>query len=153
MNFRHAYQKLIRSFPGGWQAMAAALGLSSQDALENRVYERRGQEITVHMAMMMQKLSGSCHFAEEVARQSGGVFIKLPSATSSDKVELLEKINVMHANVGGFSHLLNESTRDGEIDSEEREKLAHKVSEMHVAIIEAMNVATLVYCRRPDTHS
>ena len=33
---------MIRAFPVGWDAMAGALGMS-RDALENRIYERKGQ--------------------------------------------------------------------------------------------------------------
>ena len=46
---RPAYQKMITAYPGGWSAMAGAMGWSLA-GLENRVYERKNQQMTVHDA-------------------------------------------------------------------------------------------------------
>ena len=55
---RKAYLSMIRAFPGGWDAMAGALGMS-RDALENRIYERKGQSVLVETALQMQQFSSS----------------------------------------------------------------------------------------------
>jgi hypothetical protein len=56
---------MIATYPGGWAAMAAALGMT-KDALENCVYERKGQQINVHTAMQLQAFSQTEFFAEAV---------------------------------------------------------------------------------------
>lgn len=47
---RASYQSMCRSVNGGWSAMAASVSLS-KDGLENRIYERKGQSVDVHLAM------------------------------------------------------------------------------------------------------
>lgn len=63
MNIRKAYLAMIKEYPGGWDAMSAALGMT-RDALENRIYERKGQSVLVETALQMQIFSASSHFAD-----------------------------------------------------------------------------------------
>lgn len=67
--------------------MAAALGIT-KDSLENRVYERKGQAVSLHEAMQMQTFHGSTLFAEAVAMDSGGVFVRMPDAERVDNEEI-----------------------------------------------------------------
>ena len=62
---RSTYVAMCRSFPGGTAAMAAAMGYTV-DALRNRIYEKKGQSISVEDALLMQEFSGTKHFANEV---------------------------------------------------------------------------------------
>ena len=49
---RSVYIRMCRAFPGGTEAMAASMGLTI-DALKNRIYERKGQRVSVEEAMLM----------------------------------------------------------------------------------------------------
>ncbi|MDC7699566.1 YmfL family putative regulatory protein [Vogesella indigofera] len=119
---RTSYQQMCRAMPGGWAAMAAALGLS-KDGLENRVYERKGQEITVHQAMQMQAMSGTSLFAEAVAADSGGVFIPLSQVDGVDDEEIQALYMALVEEVGKLAREWREATRDGEVCKKERARL------------------------------
>ena len=67
----HALREMAKS-PNGGYATSASLA-----ALENRLYEVKGQQISIEQAMLLQKMTERCDFAEAVAMQSGGVFVPL----------------------------------------------------------------------------
>ena len=146
---RSCYLSMIRAMPGGWPAMSAALGFPSVSALENRIYERSGQTVSVHQAEQMQALSGTTAFAEEQARLAGGTFMKLPEVEQLDNDELLDKFNELYAHLGELSTEFREYSRDDEIDAKERKKLDRKSREIHQALSELMAVMFAVYC--PDS--
>lgn len=143
---RTSYQQMCRTMPGGWAAMAAALGLS-KDGMENRVYERKGQSIDVHTAMQMQAMSGTTLFAEAVAADSGGVFIPLPHVDGVDDEEIQALYMELVDEVGRLAREWREATRDGEVSPKERKRL----DEVRVAICTKatqMNALTFkVFCR------
>lgn len=119
---RSSYQQMCKAMAGGWAAMAASLGLS-KDGLENRVYERKGQEVTVHQAMQMQAMSGTTLFAEAVAADSGGVFIPLPNVDGVDDEEIQTLYMALVEEVGKLAREWREATRDGEVCKKERARL------------------------------
>lgn len=119
---RTSYQQMCRAMQGGWAAMAAALGLS-KDGLENRVYERKGQEVTVHQAMQMQAMSGTTLFAEAVAADAGGVFILLPQVDGVDDEQIQGLYMELVDEVGRLAREWRAATRDGEVDKKERARL------------------------------
>ena len=73
----HAVREMAKSVSGGHAAVAAVLGYT-KPALENRLYEVKGQRIGIDEAMLIQRISGRTDFAEAVASESGGVFVALP---------------------------------------------------------------------------
>ncbi|MDN0081634.1 YmfL family putative regulatory protein [Crenobacter sp. SG2305] len=119
---RIAYQKMIRAMQGGWAAMAGAMGMT-KDALENRVYERKGQRMYVDDAMLMQSLSGTTYFAEGIAAESGGMFIELPDIELIDRGEIQTLYMELVDEVGKLAREWREATRDGKIDKKERARL------------------------------
>ncbi len=144
---RKAYLALIKAYQGGWDAMAAALGLSRM-ALENRIYERKGQTVTVEIALAMQSFSGTTLFAEEVARESGGVFIAIPEFNGVSDIELLDAYTAMVQAEGKFAEDFRAAIRDGIIIPEEfallkkdmQQKQAHEMELL--ARIESMVVVS-----------
>ena len=77
---------MIKVFPRGWDAIAAALEMT-RNALENRIYETKRQTMSAETALVLQKMTGSTLFAEAVASLSGGAFVKLlkmPSQLRAD---------------------------------------------------------------------
>lgn len=119
---RSAYQQMCRAMPGGWATMAASLGMTP-DALENRVYERRGQEITVHQARQMQANSGTTLFAEAIAADAGGVFVLMPTADQQCAEEIMQVYMRLVDEVGQLARDWSESTADGVLDKREIERL------------------------------
>lgn len=149
MNLRQAYLGMIKNFPGGWDAMCGALGMS-RDALQNRIYENRGQSVSVETALQMQVFAGTTHFAEAVAAISGGVFVQIPQAGAVGNDELLSRFNALHAKIGLLSQKFSEYTGDDNIDKRERIDLSAIGDDIHRATQELLAVTFKVYCRAPD---
>lgn len=146
MEIRKAYLAMIKEYPGGWDAMSAALGMT-RDALENRIYERKGQSVLVETALQMQRFSNSTHFAEAVAQVSGGVFMKLPEQGEHDREELLAKFNELYAELGDLSVKFKVSVEDGEIDKRERADLTDVGQHIHRTVEELLTLTFQIYCR------
>lgn len=146
---RSAYQKMITSYPGGWVAMAAAMGWSLS-SLENRVYERKNQQMAVHDALQMQEFSGSTAFAEAVAERSGGTFVKLPEVKAVSNEDLLKKFQQLHAHLGALSLEHLKSTEDGQIDRKERARLDAIEKDVHRTLAELMAITYMIYYPEED---
>lgn len=146
MASREDYLKMIRAFPGGWDAISAACGMS-RVALENRVYERKGQTITVELAELMQSFSGTTHFAEGVARDAGGVFLKLPEIGDIGNEELLSEFNLLYAELGELSAKFREYVADNEITRTERADLDAEAQKIHRTVEELLALTYRVYCK------
>jgi len=125
---------MIKAFPGGWDAMAGALGMS-RDALENRIYERKGQGLLVETARQMQKFSNTTHFAEAIATDSGGVFLRLPEA-DDDNEEMWVKAQNLQIELGRFFGDVQAAVADGVIDARERKLLADDEARIHRVVAE-----------------
>lgn len=123
---------MIRAFPGGWDAMCAALGMS-RDALENRIYERKGQGLRVETALQIQEFSGTVHFAEAMASEAGGVFLKLPPALAGDD-EVLDEFLALVAEEGRFAQILSDARRDGVIEPGEFSLLQADAQKIHALL-------------------
>lgn len=146
MEIKKAFLSMIKAFPGGWDAMSAALGMS-KDALENRIYERKGQSVLVETALQMQSFSSTTHFAEAVAQVSGGVFMKLPEHGDHDREELLSKFNELYGELGELSIKFKASVEDGEIDKRERADLSDVGQHIHRTVEELLTLTFQIYCR------
>jgi len=141
-----------------YQGMTKVLGLPdtsalmemTETALDNRIYERKGQEFTVRQALRMQAVSNTTLFAEQIAKESGGVFVKLPSVEHIDNDLLLTKFAELSAEVGELSREFADFTKDGEIDPKERAKMEITGQAIHRKTEEMMAVMFRIYCRHPD---
>jgi len=126
--------------------MAAALGMT-RDALENRIYERKGQSVLTETDMQMQKFSGTTFFAQAVAAESGGTFLKLPDIGPISNDSILAKMNELHIELGEWSQKFAKATADGEIDKRERADLSAVIDEIHRTLDEMRALTFRVYCR------
>lgn len=149
MEIRKSYLAMIKEFGGGSDAMAAALAMSKA-ALHNRIYEIKGQGILVDTAMQMQSLSRSTFFAEAIATESGGVFVKLPDAGDVDREALLLKFNDLYTHLGDLSAKFKASISDDEIDKKERKALQSVGQEIHKTIEELLALTFVVYCQHDE---
>lgn len=127
--------------------MAGAMGMS-RSALENRIYERKGQALLVEHVIQMQHFSGTTLFAEEVAKDAGGFFMKMPEINDVDREDLLLKFNELYAELGELSTTFNASISDDEIDHEERDALTKTGSNIHRALEEMLALTFQIYCRQ-----
>jgi hypothetical protein len=143
---RKDYLDMIRAFPGGWDAMAAACGLSRQ-SLENRIYERKGQVVSVELAELMQSFSGTTHFAEGVARDAGGVFMRLPEVGEVGNDELLSEFNLLYAELGNLSGKFRAYVEDDQISNAERADLDAEAQKIHRTLEKLLALTYRVYCK------
>jgi len=132
VSIRLAYLAMIRAFPGGWDAMCAALGMS-RDALENRIYERKGQGLRVDTALQMQAFSGVADFAQAVAFEAGGVFLRLPSVLPGED-EVLDEFLALVSQNGRLAQILSDARRDGVIEPGEFEVLEREAQKVHALL-------------------
>ena len=146
---RSTYVAMCRSFPGGTAAMAAAMGYTV-DALRNRIYEKKGQSISVEDALLMQEFSGTKHFANEVARCSGGVFLEIPSEGIRTRTELLTEFNRLTTELGQLAQQYEAAVRDGEIDEQERDSLEARADRIHKQVERILAVSFAIYCREKN---
>lgn len=148
MEIRKSYLGMIKAMPGGWDAMAAALGLSRM-ALENRIYERKGQSVLVETALAMQHFSGTSLFADAIAQEAGGVFVALPAAGEVGNEELLTEFNRLYEELGELSKKFMASAADNNIDRGERAQLEQAAQKIHQTLQALLALMFGVYCR-PD---
>lgn len=148
MEIRKSYLRMIKAFPGGWDSIGGALGMT-RDALENRIYERKGQGVLVDLAMMLQSFSGTTHFAEAVAVKSGGSFVKNPTDLDLTNVPLSKKFRELNIRLGDFCARYDEATADEEIDAKERRDLEEIAAGIQRCVAELLALSFRVYCR-PD---
>lgn len=142
---KKAYVSMIKAFPGGWDAIAAAMG-TSRNRLENRVYEAKRMTMPVDMALALQKLTGTTLFAEAVAASSGGAFVKLPADLSDGNEVLAKKFRDIYVRLGTFAAHFEEATADEVIDARERACLDADMDGLHRALSELMALTIRVYC-------
>lgn len=148
---KDAYIRMIKQFPGGWEGMAGALKMPSKAALENRVYERQGQSVLVKTALEMQALSRTTAFAEAVAKEAHGVFLRLPEINNVvGREDLLQKFNTLYAELGRLSSTFRDATLDDEVDAKERANLANVGQVIHRTVEELLRLTFLIYCRSSD---
>ncbi len=145
MKIKKSYLGMIKAFPGGWDAIAAAVGMS-RNGLENRVYERKGQGVTVDTALQLQAFSGTTLFAEAVAASSGGAFVKLPEDICDGNEALAKKFRDIYVRLGVFASHFEEATADEVIDPRERACLDADIDGLQRGLSELMALTIRVYC-------
>lgn len=144
MEFREAHVRMIKAFPGGWDAMAGALGMS-RASLQNRLYECKGQGLLGETSMQMQAFSGTTLYAEAVATASGGTFVLLPDVGECGNDAVLRKFQELYADLGTFSAHFAEATADDVIDANEKKLLADDGARLHRVIAQLQALAWKVY--------
>lgn len=115
-----AIRAMAQSPNGGYAVTAAMLGMT-QAALENRLYEVKGQKISISEAMLMQRMTERTDFAEAVAAESGGVFVCLPELSANELCgkDITESFLAAYAELGGYTQQWQNITADGSVCSTE----------------------------------
>ena len=124
-----AIRDMAKSVVGGHATMATMLSLNSKTALENRIYQVRGQSISIDEAMLMQRFTERTDFAQAVAHESGGVFIPLPpiDAAALTGEDITDNFMAAYVELGEFTRQWRNATHDGKVCSAESTALWQKV--------------------------
>ena len=147
ISIKNAIKAMCQSVAGGYATMASMLGIT-KSALENRIYEVKGQRVSIEEAMMMQRLTGSTAFAEAVAHESGGVFVALPEAEYAEEDIQAAFMSLSEA-VGQFVTEWRDAVDDGELTPNEARRL--EAVESRICSQAATIVAlTKKYCARAE---
>lgn len=145
VNLRQGYQAMCRAFPGGLEAMAAALGMSAA-SLQNRIYEVKGQVLHTEHALAMQALSGRTDFAEAISRMTGGMFVQLPGLEDEfDNQELLTKFTLILDQLGVLARTHAQAIADGVVDDHEKAELERIAHDAHRHIQELLQLTFRIY--------
>lgn len=145
MGIKQAQLDMIGEFPGGWDAIAAALGFTSRMALENRIYERKGQSLSTHDSLQMQEFTSTTHFAEAIAELSGGYFTKLPDLDLAHASDIPELFVGLAATFGKLAATHINSTEDGEIDDKEKAELTKIAQDLHGQVDALLKLSLHIY--------
>ena len=118
-----AILNMVNEFQGGRAAIAAML-VVEPTRFKNQLHEQKGMRISTETALTIQEFTGRTDFAEAVAHQSGGVFIKLPAA-HNDLVDADINEQLMQAtkNLGLFINEFLLSTEDEVLDPIEERRM------------------------------
>jgi len=146
---RSVYVAMIKATPGSWEVMAAALGMTRQ-ALENRIYERKGQTVSVDLAQQMQVVSGTTLWAEAVAMQAGGCFVQMPKCGTVCNEDLRGKFNGLYVEIGHLCETFEDAVKNDDINKGERHKLEVLGQNINRKTIELLALAFEVFCKHPD---
>lgn len=142
---RTAIQKAIKSYNGGWEAMASALGLPSVSALENRVYEKKGQELTFHQILMIEALSNTKFITEAMAARHNSVVIELPEG-DKDNIDLFVIQSELQSAVTGVCKTVADSVSDdGIIDQHEENIINNNKTKVHKAVEKFTHTAFMIF--------
>lgn len=149
MSIRKAIIEDVDAFVGGRAALATALGMASVNAFNNRLYELKGQKFDFDTPLIIQQLSGTTHYAQAVAAESGCVLVKLPHVEVNDRQDLLSKFVETIAKIGELSSDFNKFTGKGELTEAECEVLRADGQKVHREIEELLGLAMHLYRRQP----
>lgn len=150
MGIRNAVLQIIGSVSGTWAVSAAYLGMS-EAALRSRVYENKGWQLSTRDALSLQQMSGTTHFAEAIAIESGGTFVKLPGMDEIENDSIQALFNQNYAELGALFSTFTAAIGDGEIDDAERALLQAKGEQLHRKTETLLALIFSVYCRHNKT--
>lgn len=144
MELRQAKLQMIDAVTGGWDVAAAFLGMST-NALRNRIYEVKDQKLSDEKSLALQALSETSHYADAIARASGGVFVRLPDIECENE-DLMRKFNELYVYLGNFSRDFDGAlSNDGVIDKQEEAILDRDVKQLQKAVAELFALMVRVY--------
>ncbi|QIA76151.1 YmfL family putative regulatory protein [Rodentibacter caecimuris] len=114
--------EMIEKCAGGKSAVASFLGLN-ETQLNNRLYQTKGQRFTNEELLAIQQEYGLTDFTDEICRLSGGRFVPNVSADELDNAEI-STLQFHELSARGVLYTaLEKSLQDGEITSDEEDKI------------------------------
>ena len=131
MEMKKVIIEMIDRIPGGRSAVAGFLGFSEAE-MNNRLYHTKGQHFKNEELIALQLEYGCTDFIDELCRTAGGRFVPDVAEDELDKVELANlQLHELSAR-GLLFALLEKALEDGEVTSQEEDKIRQALSK-HLA--------------------
>ena len=127
MEMKKVIIEMIDRIPGGRSAVAGFLGFSEAE-MNNRLYHTKGQHFKNEELIALQLEYGCTDFIDELCRLAGGRFVPDVAEDELDKVELANlQLHELSAR-GLLFALLEKALEDGEVTSQEEDKIRQALS-------------------------
>lgn len=136
--------EMIEQIPGGKSAVAGFLGFTESE-LNNRLYQTKGQRFKNEELIAIQQEYGCTQFIDELCRLAGGHFVPDVAEDELDKVELANlQLHELSAR-GLLFAVLEKALEDGEITSQEEDKIRQALSKHLSATQHSVELAISLY--------
>lgn len=136
MGMKKIIIQMIDKVSGGKAAVAGFLGMT-ESALNNRLYQTKGQRFTCEELIAVQQAFALTDYTDEVCRLSGGVFVPVPNMDELDSVEL-SSLQIKEAAARGLLfEALQAALVDGEINQAE-EHILRRLLHGHLSTTQTM---------------
>ena len=136
--------EMIEQIPGGKSAVAGFLGFTESE-LNNRLYQTKGQRFKNEELIALQLEYGCTDFIDELCRNAGGRFVPDVAEDELDKVELANlQLHELSAR-GLLFALLEKALEDGEVTSQEEDKIRQALSKHLAATQHSIEYAIVLH--------
>ncbi len=144
MAMKKVIMEMIEKIPGGKSAVAGFLGFSEAE-MNNRLYHTKGQHFKNEELIALQLEYGCTDFIDELCRLAGGRFVPDVAEDELDKVELANlQLHELSAR-GLLFALLEKALEDGEVTSQEEDKIRQALSKHLAATQHSVELAISLY--------
>ena len=141
---------MVNEFQGGRAAIGAMLSVDPI-RFKNQLHEQKGMRISTETALTIQEFTGRTDFAEAVAHQSGGVFVKMPEHDNLVRADIHETFTETTKNIGLLIQEFLEAIKDGELDEIEHRRLEARKDKACSNLALAIHMIVEVYKRKQST--
>ena len=141
---------MVNEFQGGRAAIGAMLSVDPI-RFKNQLHEQKGMRISTETALTIQEFTGRTDFAEAVAHQSGGVFVKMPEHDNLVRADIHETFTETAKNIGLLIQEFLEAIEDGELDDIEHRRLEARKDKACSNLALAIHMIVEVYKRKQST--
>ena len=144
MAMKQTIIEMIEQIPGGKSAVAGFLGFTESE-LNNRLYQTKGQRFKNEELIAIQQEYGCTQFIDELCRLAGGRFVPDVAEDELDKVELANlQLHELSAR-GLLFALLEKALEDGEVTSQEEDKIRQALSKHLAATQHSIECAIVLH--------
>ncbi|HHF4332883.1 TPA: YmfL family putative regulatory protein [Haemophilus influenzae] len=144
MAMKKVIMEMIEKIPGGKSAVAGFLGFTESE-LNNRLYQTKGQRFKNEELIAIQQEYGCTQFIDELCRLAGGRFVPDVAEDELDKVELANlQLHELSAR-GLLFAALETALEDGEITSQEEDKIRQALSKHLAATQHSIECAIVLH--------
>ena len=144
MEMKKVIIEMIDRIPGGRSAVAGFLGFSEAE-MNNRLYHTKGQHFKNEELIALQLEYGCTDFIDELCRTAGGRFVPDVAEDELDKVELANlQLHELSAR-GLLFALLEKALEDGEVTSQEEDKIRQALSKHLAATQHSIECAIVLH--------
>ncbi|MBS6000285.1 MAG: hypothetical protein KH970_07095 [Haemophilus haemolyticus] len=144
MEMKKVIIEMIDRIPGGRSAVAGFLGFSEAE-MNNRLYHTKGQHFKNEELIALQLEYGCTDFIDELCRLAGGRFVPDVAEDELDKVELANLQLHELSTRGLLFALLEKALEDGEVTSQEEDKIRQALSKHLAATQHSIECAIVLH--------